>query len=188
MSAWADFLQAPVIQAIAHASLALLLGAAALHKLRNPHNFRATLADYTLVPTRLEPVFARLVPIFEATLAGLLLIPGFGPVPALAAGSLFILYGAAMALLLLRGFEVDCGCGFARGPQPIRWMLVARNGGFALVAGCAALSATEQPLAWLDLIDVAMAVGLSATLLAGFEQAGRNARRGRNLARSEGAR
>src|SRR3989442_4801755 len=66
----------PVIDATLRTALALLFLVAAGHKLRDLGRFRATLADYRLVPAGLVPLAAALVVGAEAAAAGALPLPG----------------------------------------------------------------------------------------------------------------
>src|SRR2546428_12304179 len=66
----------PVIDATLRTALALLFLVAAGHKLRDLGRFRATLAEYRLVPAGLVPLPAALVVGAEAAAARALLLPG----------------------------------------------------------------------------------------------------------------
>src|SRR2546430_15042876 len=66
----------PVIDATLRTALALLFLVAAGHKLRDLGRFRATLAEYRLVPAGLVPLAAALVVVAEAAAAGALPVPG----------------------------------------------------------------------------------------------------------------
>ncbi|HYR96096.1 MAG TPA: MauE/DoxX family redox-associated membrane protein, partial [Candidatus Binatus sp.] len=65
----------PVLDMTARAALALLFVVAAGHKLRDLDRFRATLAEYRLLPDVLAPLAAALVVAVELAVAGALAVP-----------------------------------------------------------------------------------------------------------------
>src|SRR5207247_2030674 len=108
--------------------LALLFFVAAGHKLRDPRRFRATVAEYRLVPDRFAPPAAALLVAVEAAAGGALLVPGARAAGLLAAAALLVVYGAAIAINLARGrWDIDCGCTGPAVRRPISGWLVARN-------------------------------------------------------------
>src|SRR2546425_10159919 len=101
----------PVIDFTLRTALALLCFVAAGHKLRDRDRFRATLAEYRLLPAGLVPLAAALVVAVEVAAAGALLVPGARAAGLVAAAALLVLYGAAIAINLARGRrDIDCGC------------------------------------------------------------------------------
>lgn len=107
--------------------LALLFVRAALHKLGDRYRFQGILADYGLLPEQTLGLAAAAIPVLELGASVLLILPSMRPVGAALAGILLSAYAIAMAISLLRGrYLIDCGCGGA--PEPISWLLVARNG------------------------------------------------------------
>jgi hypothetical protein len=162
----------PAIAAALRGALALLFGAAALHKLRGPAAFRAVLADYRVLPARLVPPAARLVPLAEgAAAAALLAAAGAAVGPALAV-ALLALYSAAIAVNLARGRrDLDCGCLGPALRQPLSGWLLARNALLASAALACLLPAAPRPFVWLDGVTAAAA----AACLALFWSAGHRA-------------
>lgn len=146
----------PVVHWLVRGGLALLLAAAAIAKLRQPRDFHGVLLAYRLLPSRVVPAFARLLPWAEAGLAAGLLagVPAAWP----AAAALLLAYAVAMAINLGRGRrEIDCGCGGA--PQPLSGWLVGRN----LLLAAAALGAwlmppAARPLGTADALTVLVAL------------------------------
>lgn len=113
--------------------LALVFLSAALGKIRHRLAFQGVVANYRLVPEIAVPAFALLLPLVEATVAGALL---FAPPawPEVSAALLLMLFAAAMAINILRGRRhIDCGCFHSALKQTLRWTLVARNAGLALL-------------------------------------------------------
>ena len=138
--------------------LALLFVRAALHKLGDRYRFQGILADYELLPEGSLSVASFVVPVIELAAAILLIMPAGRPIGAALAGTLLTGYAIAMAISLARGHSLmDCGCGGA--PEPISWMLVARNAGLvALIAPTATgLVGSVAPNLALDATSLGMA-------------------------------
>jgi len=156
---------------------ALLFVRAALHKLGDRHRFEGVLTDYAVLPEGLPRLFAYAVPVLELTAAVLLILPTMRPVGAALAGGLLASYGVAMATNLVRGrYLIDCGCGGA--PEPISWLLVARN--VVLVALIAPTAAALVPTTTSGLAGDGAALGMALLLLLlwlGAEAAFSNGRR-----------
>jgi methylamine utilization protein MauE len=148
----------PVVIAILRAGLALLFGAAALHKLRDAAEFRAVLAEYRVLPESILHFAVWAVPAGEAAVAAAALAPGRAG--AAAAAVLLTSYGAAIALNLARGRRaIDCGCLGPGQSQPLSWALVARNAVLAAGALACLFPAAPRRLVWLDAATIAAAVG-----------------------------
>jgi len=156
----------PLAQLALRWALALVLGAAALHKVRAPGRFRAARAEYRLLPARLEGAAARALPALEALAALGLLAPASAPARGAAAlaGALLVVYGAAIAVNLARGRrEIECGCSLGGARQPLSGALVARNGLLAALAAAAALPAgARAPLAFEWAIAALAAAAIAA--------------------------
>jgi len=84
-------------------ALALVMFAAAWHKLSEPDAFAGALAAYRLLPQTLVAPVARVLPIAEAALGVGILVPATRPATLLLLAALVVLYGMAMAINLLRG-------------------------------------------------------------------------------------
>src|SRR5262245_36242637 len=99
----------PVIDATVRADLALLFVVAAAHKLRDPARFRATVADYRLLPDPLVPLGAACLIVAEPVVVAALASSRWWGLAGAAA--LLALYAAAIAINLARGRRhLDCGC------------------------------------------------------------------------------
>lgn len=139
----------PQVHGLIGMALALLLGSAAAHKLREPQRFAAQLAAYRLLPEAVAPLAGRALGALEAFLCLALLLPWTRAAAGPAVALLLALYGGAIAINLLRGRRhIDCGCGDV--PVPLSLWLLVRNA--VLVAGAAvlALPVSERALGWLD--------------------------------------
>lgn len=163
----------PLVVLIAAGVVALVMARGLWHKLSDYAMFRATLADYGIVPERLVPAAAVGLAAAEALILAGLLVPETRAAAAFAAAGLLLLYAAAIAVNLRRGHvTIDCGCG---GPgHGLSWLLVARNLGLALVALLAACAPGSRALGLADWAMFAPAVATVWLLLAAIEQAASN--------------
>lgn len=137
-------------------ALAALFGVAARHKLRDPGVFRATLAQYRLLPEALVSPAAVLVVAAELAVAGALLWPGTRAIGALGALALLAGYGVAIGVNLARGRRnVDCGCLGPGQRQPLSEWLLVRNAVVALAAvPLLATPAGPRTLGWIDVATI----------------------------------
>ena len=156
----------PLLSMILATCLALVFAPAAWHKLRERDLFAAQVQAYAILPRRLRVLAHALGPLEAAAAIALLgAAPGAGA--GLAAG-LLLLYALAMALNLLRGRVLDCGCGGA--PQPLSWGLVVRNLAMVLMAMAAALPRDARELTLDDAWLFGLAVAAWLVLLAALNQ------------------
>lgn len=156
----------PTLALTAALVLAAVFGAAGPPKLAARDAFAGVLANYRLLPERLVPPVALVLPCLEIAVAVGLLLPATRPLAALGACLLLLLFAAAMAVNLLRGrSDIDCGCAIGRLRERIGWPLVARN---LLLAVAALLLVVGTPasraLGWLDGVTL-MATVAAALLL-----------------------
>ena len=151
----------PAIDLTVRAALALLFLVAAAHKLRDRAAFRATFAEYRILP---EAISA-LVPLAELAVAVLLLVPAASALGEIGAAALLLLYGAAVGVNLARGRRhIDCGCAGPYARRPIGGGIVVRNALLAASALAALLPVSPRPLAWIDALTVSGAVLTLAAL------------------------
>ena len=131
--------------------LALVFLSAVVHKLRAPRDFLATLRGYGLVPGFVAPAVAVGLIASEGAVGAGLLAPATQRAAALGAAALLGLYGAGIAINLLRGRrDIDCGCGGPAARQPLSAWLVLRNVCLAAAAIAALLPSSSRPLEALD--------------------------------------
>ena len=141
--------------------IALVLLIAGILKLGKPNEFVEAVRNYELLPKSIAAFAGRLLPVIEL-LAGIGLLSGILVLwSALTAVGLFVLFGLAVAINLLRGRrDISCGCFGRRQDERLSWGLVARN---ALLAGLAAAilpTANEgQQLAFLDMVIILLVAG-----------------------------
>ena len=133
MSPFLDALHQPHIQLLLRLVLGVLLLLAGAAKLTDRSAFYQAVADYDVLPGWLERPFAALVPLVEVTLGGLLLA-GLGTRAAAAlATPLFLSFGVAIAVNVVRGRNFDCHCFGSAQRDRIGWAALVRS--MALVAG-----------------------------------------------------
>ncbi len=158
----------PAIDLTLRTALALLFLAAAVHKLRDLAAFRATFADYRILPDATSGLVAGLVPLAELAVAALLLAPAASALGKIGAAGLLLVYDAAVGVNLARGRRhIDCGCAGPHARRPIGSGIVVRNALLAAAALAALLRVHPRPLAWVDALTVSGAVlALTALYLA----------------------
>lgn len=164
----------PLLSMILATCLALVLAPAAWHKLRHRDLFAVQLQAYRILPRRLLALGQVLGPLEAA--AAIALLSGARMAGAAVGGGLLLLYACAMALNLLRGRVLDCGCGGA--PQPLSWGLVVRNLALVLMALAAALPTDARELTMDDAWLGGLAVPAWLVLMAALNQV---LRQGRSL-------
>lgn len=158
----------PAIDLTLRAALTLLFLAAAAHKLRDRAAFRATFADYRIVPDAVSGLAAHLVPLAELVVAALLLVPAASSLGKIGGALLLLVYGAAVGVNLARGRRhIDCGCAGPRARRPIGGGIVVRNALLAAAALATLVPVAARPLVWVDALTVSGAVlALTALYLA----------------------
>jgi hypothetical protein len=150
----------PVLGLALRGGLALLLGSAAWHKLRDLGAFRSALEGYRLLPEPLLGFAALALIAAEIVSAGALVR---APTGGYAAAALLALYSLAIGVNLARGRrEIDCGCFGPAARQPLSLALVLRNLVLLALALACALPETPRPLVWVDALTIAAALGFGA--------------------------
>jgi hypothetical protein len=157
METLATFSADPVAVGAVIGALALVVFAAALHKLTQPDAFAGALGAYRLLPQGAVPAAARALPLLELVLGVGILLPVTRLSALFALAGLLSLYAAAMAVNLARGRrDIDCGCGGTA--HPLSWGLVARNLVLAAAALMAAQPTVERSMEWTDALTLVLAV------------------------------
>src|SRR5688572_15193660 len=118
----------PAILLTLRFSFALLLGAAATHKLRDLARFAAVVEEYEMLPRGLVRIAAPAMAAAEALLA-LLLAAGIAvPAAGAAATALMLVYAFAIHTNVVRGRTgIDCGCMGPAARVALSPALVIRN-------------------------------------------------------------
>ena len=108
----------------------LLLGSmwvwASLDKIQDPAQFSRDIANYHVIPFGLENLSAIVVPWLEL-LIGMGLIAGvMVNGAALVSSGLMLLFIVLISQAILRGFNIECGCGLKEG-QLVGWDKILEN-------------------------------------------------------------
>lgn len=171
------YLHDPVVHLTSLFALALLLGSAALHKIRDRQGFARALDSYAialpgLLPGWFRSVLTRLLPWLELMTAVGLLLCVWSAWAALPAVLLLALYTGVLWVSVLRGTPMeDCGCHFGDKPQAPGMALVWRNLLFLLPAINLMSPMLNRPSVWLDVFTASglllssVAIYLLANLL-----------------------
>ncbi len=130
------------VSLVARVVLATVFLSAAAGKLGRRREFEKTVRGYELVSDATARLVAATLPPLELV-CGLLLVVGLATrIVALVLASMLLAFAGAVAVNLLRGREIDCGCLGAAGPRRITWLTVGRNLVFAAAALLLALDPT----------------------------------------------
>ena len=123
-----------VVLLLARLALALVFAVAAVAKLADRSSFARTLGSFG-VPNRLAPAGSIAIPLAELAVAALLFPAGTARWGAFAALVLLAVFCVAIARVLVRGDEVDCGCFGEVAATRVTRRTLARNAGLGAVAG-----------------------------------------------------
>jgi hypothetical protein len=161
----------PLLSLALSAGFALLLAAAAWHKVASHASFVEALEGYRLLPAALLQPAGWILPAVEAGLA-VAWLAGSGQVAAAGTSALLVVYGGAIAINLARGrVHIACGCGLgASADVRLSGWLVARNVLLAAVAGGAALPVAERALTAYDWLTLLAACATALLLYAASSQ------------------
>jgi uncharacterized membrane protein len=146
----------PAFAQIVRSFMALVFLVACAHKLHAPRQFLEVVRNYALFPRSFAALVAVPLVAAEFAIGVALLLPQTQRTAMLCGVAMFVLYGAAMSINLLRGRrDMDCGCsGVARDSSLSGWM-VLRNALLA-AAGVATLAPSHvRALEGLDQFTIA---------------------------------
>ena len=97
----------------------ILLGAvflwASIDKIIDPSKFARDISNYHVVPFGLENIIAIVLPWLEFLIGSGLILGIFVDGAVLLSGILLITFNILIAQAMLRGFNIDCGCGLKEG-------------------------------------------------------------------------
>ena len=132
--------------------LRLIVGAtfvyAAWDKVLAPHTFAIAVRGYQIVPVGASNIFA-LGLAWAEFISGILLIVGL--FTRQAAGAVFLLLGmfvVALAIVMVKGLVVDCGCFQSEGGSQTGPLLIARN--IAMMAACLVIMKYDRRVWGID--------------------------------------
>ncbi len=107
---------------------------ASIDKIAAADAFAASVHAYELVPDFLVNAAALVIPWLEL-LCGIFLIVGFKVrASALVILILLVVFTSAMAIALMRGLTIDCGCFGKEHASPVSWIKVLEDIGLALLS------------------------------------------------------
>jgi len=120
--------------------IGIILIYAGFNKLSNPYDFASAIGNYHLLPYGLENLIAIIVPWIEI-FSGIGLIIGiYVDGSALIALGMFSIFIIAIASAMLRGYNIECGCGLKTGDMvgfdkiienvvyfALTWLIIRRN-------------------------------------------------------------
>jgi hypothetical protein len=152
----------PAIDLAVRAALTLLFASAAVHKLRDPARFAATVAEYRLLPRWLARPASLAIVLAELAVAAALVVPTARGTGCMGAAALASVYAIALGVNLARGRrDLDCGCLGAGGREAISWWLVARNLAVVAIALAGALPTADRSFVWVDGVTGVGLVGMA---------------------------
>ncbi|NOX81552.1 MAG: hypothetical protein GXP06_00885 [Alphaproteobacteria bacterium] len=138
--------------------LAIIIGAALVHKIGDVKDFQRTLQSYKLLPNMLTALAAYVVMLVEALITTALLI-GFSGA-GFAAALLFAFYGALIGVKLAQGqIYIDCGCSWVKGAR-LSVHYCYRNGVLAALGLFLVLPVSGRAIGVIDYINIG---GFAAT-------------------------
>jgi uncharacterized membrane protein YphA (DoxX/SURF4 family) len=139
------------VETVAYAArffLALVFLVVGAVKISQPDEFERAVTNYRLLPRRFSRPVALWLPRAELA-AGVLLALGVALVPVSCLLALLLLvFSGAVAVNLLRGREIDCGCFGSSTPQKMTWLTVGRNLALMAMALSVALSPPSALSLW----------------------------------------
>jgi hypothetical protein len=154
------------LNAVLNEALALLIAlvftGAAIAKLKSWSELPGVVQNFRVLPHALIFPLAVVLPPLEAAIGVGILIRDTRSLAAGLAAILFMVFGAALAINLVRGRRyIDCGCFRSNLKQPISIATILRN---VLLAACALLSVPRSAAAALSPFAWAIAIAGAVTL------------------------
>ncbi|MCS6770521.1 MAG: DoxX family protein [Kiritimatiellae bacterium] len=118
--------------------VAAIFAYAAWPKLRDPGLFAEAVYRYHLLPDALVNLVAIYLPWLEAVSAlALIAIPRLRAGALAWCSALLLIFIFAMAVNLIRGVDITCGCFSVSGGEAMSWINIFRNIGLLALAGIA---------------------------------------------------
>jgi len=168
----------PILVLAANYCVALLFLFSGLAKLTAFRVFRATLADYALLPERLVTPAAVLLTGLELGLALAACLPPSAAAAMYLAASLLLLYAGAIGINLQRGRrDIDCGCTGPATRQLLSGWLLLRNVCIAALALVGAAVPGPRSLGTADAVLIGLSILGAMALYAAVNQLMANAPR-----------
>jgi hypothetical protein len=160
----------PVFVWVAQALVAFVFAGAALHKLRAPREFVATLRNYRVLPDAVVPIAASAAGLGELFVVVGVWLPSLRSGATLAAATLLVVYSAAIGWNLARGRrDIDCGCTWGNSAQPLSGWLLVRNAALLVTCGIAGGETGSRAAGAIDLAVALAGVAVLALCYRAFE-------------------
>lgn len=152
-----------MLGAVARLTIAVILGLAAIHSMREWAIFSAVVEQYRIGPRMLARPVSLILPPLELVAAIALVLPSTRLPGALLSLALMLLFTASIAINLARGRTyIDCGCGGATG-QKLSRGLVIRN--LVILLGLV-IAALAPETGTVDAATTVCVIGASLALIA----------------------
>jgi Methylamine utilisation protein MauE len=155
----------PALAYLISLALGLIFGASGMLKLGDLELFAGSVANYQLLPRRMEKPFAYALAIVESAAAAGVLFAVSRVVAAEALALLLVLFSGAIAINLIRGrTNFDCGCFGPALRQQLSGWLLTRNLFLMAMASMAALPIGVRSIEWLDGVTIGLGAATLVTL------------------------
>jgi len=126
------------IEWLACLALAGVLIAAALPKISNPDKFALAVYQYNILPSLLVNPLAIYLPWVETSCAAALVaLPTARRGALLIVAGMLVIFTMAIALVVMRGQAIPCGCFGGESSTPAGWWSLARNCGLLAITALA---------------------------------------------------
>lgn len=111
---------------------------AAIPKIMDPLAFATAISHYELVPVWSVNAIALTLPWLELLAASALLLGFKTRASAILCGAMLTVFTIAVAVAVIQGLQIDCGCFGDQGGEEVSWLKVGKN--TAMIIGCLALA------------------------------------------------
>ncbi|MFQ5659722.1 MAG: MauE/DoxX family redox-associated membrane protein [Gammaproteobacteria bacterium] len=160
----------PVLTWIATLLTSLLFVSAGWHKLSAPDYYRVLIRKYIAVPESLAVAAQIFLGLVEVAAGLFILLPALRQAAAWVAMTLLIFYFLLIALSLLRGLNMDCGCSGPLNKQRLNPWLLFRNAVLAAVAFLLTQPVSDRMLEFSDYMVIGIASLVAMLTYVSFEQ------------------
>ena len=92
---------------------------ASFDKIRDPGSFASNIQNYQVLPYSLTNIFAIILPWLELYVGACLILGVFVDGAVLLSGGMMIMFIIAISQAIIRGLDIDCGCGIGEKTLPL---------------------------------------------------------------------
>lgn len=143
---------------------------AGLHKAYAPAYYRGLISGYTGLHPALAGLSGKALAFIEITVGALILFPVARTAGAWCMLGILSLYSLLIAISLLRGLDMDCGCSGPLGRQKLSPWLLLRNGVLLLCAWAPTNPSTNRVIGFEDLLIILCSSAALIFVYLAFEQ------------------